>query len=150
MDSALGDLTGFCLQQQPWPNTPQLYLCSLTALSTISLCELCSILLAAKLIACQRLLQVQPCAEERQGSSYSGRAAQQWQTQEYRGRRGGTDRNVECQVENRIQTSSSHPFITICSLKQLFSEDQFPTNAPQWTADCLSSRMLTALTGMSC
>lgn len=61
-----------------------------------------------------------------------------------------TDRNVECQVENRIQTSSSHPFITICSLKQLFSEDQFPTNAPQWTADCLSSRMLTALTGMSC
>lgn len=92
---------------------------SLTVLSNTLLCERCSLLLAATLTACQRLLQVWPCSEEWQGSSYSGKV--QTATQTDRQRKKGEnhiygDRNMRHQAENQTQTSNIFLFIKIYSL----------------------------------
>lgn len=59
---------------------------SLVAPSCILLAELCSILLAAKLIACQRLVQVWPRTDKRRGSACNRRENSQGSADKDRGR----------------------------------------------------------------
>lgn len=87
-------------------------------------------MLATKLIACQRLVQVWPCAEERQGSAYSGRVqCCNYHRKKGEARRGKIDRNMGYRGENQTHT----PIYQNLFSKQLFPGDYFPMQAGQWT-----------------
>lgn len=87
---------------------------SLVAPSCILLAELCSILLGAKLIACQRLVQVWPRTDKRRGSACNRRENSQTKTEggAPRGQKNGT-------LCEKKKNKGILPFIKIYPLNSL-------------------------------
>lgn len=92
---------------------------SLVSPSCILLAELCSILLAAKLIACQRLVQVWPRTDKRRGSACNRRENSQGSADKDRGAAHRTARKMGHCVKKKKKTKGILPFIKIYPLNSL-------------------------------
>lgn len=150
------DLQVFARDNSPGLPTPNslfpvsVYLRSLVAPSCILLAEWCSILLAAKLIACQGLVQVWPCTDKRRGSTGNGRKQRCSSQTEQTKTEGEEEDCTARKMGHCVKNQRYSPIYQNLFSKQFLPKERFPSQAQQWTADSLVLRTLTALRGRFC